>query len=508
MSGTSTLPLTATAEDVSDCYPGYERFAQLRKTEFRRLDEQGHAYLDYTAGNLYPESLIAQQFEKLRHSVLGNPHSKNPSSDASSLTVHEARKKVREFLGDHAGQYEVVFTFNASHSLKLVAESYPFCADTIFAYAQDNHNSVLGIRDYALKAGSSLFRWKLEPDFTLDPAKVPALKSGQKGLLAFPAQSNSTGIKHSLQYVAHFQQLGWDVMLDGAAFVSSSPLNLAEVQPDFLAFSFYKMFGYPTGLGALLINKAGRNGQASALEKLVSRKACIAGGTVDMISSSDVELVNSQTRNALLYRDYRAFEEGTPSYLDMQAISDGIDFLQEVGMENIRHHNQQLMSRLCMEVSQFSYPNGTPLGLIAGGAERKDRGGNVLIKFLHPNGKQIWCGTLEERLRRYNADPAHKKLSFRIGTFCNPGVDECFTGTSDEEISERFRLKLEKAVSKHSGGQWSPEMEAEAHRNFENALGRMPGGARISVGLATVQSDLDAFLDFCRFLLKEGSERA
>jgi selenocysteine lyase/cysteine desulfurase len=51
-------------------------------------------------------------------------------------------------------------------------------------------------------------------------------------------------------------------------------------------------------------------------------------------------------------------------------------------------------------------------------------------------------------------------------------------------------------------------MEAEAHRNFENALGRMPGGARISVGLATVQSDLDAFLDFCQFLLKEGSEKA
>lgn len=500
------MPLVDVAEDGGDCYPGDAYFEALRKSEFRRLDEQGHAYLDYTAGNLYPESLIEKQFEKLRHSVLGNPHSKNPSSDASSLTVHEARQKVRDFLGDAAAQYEVIFTFNASHSLKLVAESYPFCANTLFAYTQDNHNSVLGLRDFALKNGSSLFRWKLEPDFTLDPAKVPALQTGQKGLLAFPAQSNSTGIKHDLRFVHHFQQLGWDVLLDGAAFVSSSPLNLSEVQPDFLVFSFYKMFGYPTGLGALLVNRKGRNGQPSALEKLVSRKACIAGGTVDMISSSDVELVSSQTRNALLYRDYRAFEEGTPSYLDMQAISAGIDFLQDVGMENIRIHNQHMMSRLCLEVSQFAYPNGAPFALIAGGAERTDRGGNILIKFLHPSGKQIWCGTLEERLRRYNADPAHKKLSFRIGTFCNPGVDECFTGTTDAEISERFRLKLEKAVSKHSGGQWSPEMEADAHRNFENALGRMPGGARISVGLATVQADVDAFLDFCRFLLKETSE--
>ena len=75
-------------------------------------------------------------------------------------------------------------------------------------------------------------------------------------LFAYPAQSNFSGVKHPLDLVARAQTKGWDVLLDAAAFVPTNRLDLTAVQPDFVSVSFYKMFGYPTGVGALLIRRS------------------------------------------------------------------------------------------------------------------------------------------------------------------------------------------------------------------------------------------------------------
>src|SRR6478672_6607065 len=136
----------------SDCIQRENFFNGLRKKEFSRLDRSGHVYLDYTGGNLYPESLLDKHHQFLKNYVCGNPHSTNPASQLSERLVNEAREKVLNFF--NASDYYCVFTNNASGALQIVGESYPFSADSHLLLTADNHNSVNGIREYCKRKGS------------------------------------------------------------------------------------------------------------------------------------------------------------------------------------------------------------------------------------------------------------------------------------------------------------------------------------------------------------------
>ena len=223
--------------------------SELRSREFSRLDETDHAYLDYTGAALYPMGLVEAHTAMLRDAVLGNPHSESQASLASSALVAEARERVRRFF--HADDYEVCFTANATGAIRLVAESFPFGPGRSFLLTADNHNSINGIREYARRAGAAMHCLAMNGDLQLAPGRLP----DGPGLFAFPAQSNFSGVKHSLDLVGAAQDRGYAVLLDAAAFVPTNPLRFDVVRPDFVALSFYKMFGYPTGVGALIARR-------------------------------------------------------------------------------------------------------------------------------------------------------------------------------------------------------------------------------------------------------------
>src|SRR5205807_8418562 len=90
-----------------------------------------------------------------------------------------------------------------------------------------------------------------------------------------PAQSNFSGVQHPLDWIEVAHRYGWDVLLDAASFTPTNRLDLSRWQPDFVVQSFYKMFGYPTGVGCLVARKA-------ALAKL--RRPWFAGGTITVSS--------------------------------------------------------------------------------------------------------------------------------------------------------------------------------------------------------------------------------
>ena len=251
-------------------------FEKLRKSEYRRLDESGEVYLDYTGGNLYPESLIDTHHEWLKNNTFGNPHSINPTSERSSKWIEETREAVLKFF--NARDYHCIFTQNASGALKIVGESYPFDENSQFLLTADNHNSVNGIRQYCLNKGGQFHYVPMNPDdLSIDHNRLlNDLSSAPKDinkLFAYPAQSNVSGVKHSLSWIQTAHDHGWDVLLDAAAFVPTSVLDLQTVQPDFVSVSFYKIFGYPTGLGCLLVHN-------SKFDKL--QKQWFAGGTVKL----------------------------------------------------------------------------------------------------------------------------------------------------------------------------------------------------------------------------------
>lgn len=209
----------------------------------------------------------------------------------------------------------------------------------------DNHNSVNGIREYCKNSGGS-FKYspiQVENLSISENALEKKLKNpiNKNKLFAFPAQSNVSGIKHDLKWILKAKELGWDVLLDAAAFVPASILDLKKYKPDFVSISFYKIFGYPTGLGCLLVRK-------STFNKL--EKKWFAGGAVSLAS------VKAPFR--FLTDNHERFEDGTINYLDIPAIKIGLEYIESIGMNRINERIESLMNYLYSELKTLCHSNG------------------------------------------------------------------------------------------------------------------------------------------------------
>ena len=129
-------------------------------------------YLDYTGAALYLESHVQWHLEPLRNHVFGNPHAENGASRFATRWAEAARAAILSFLDADATEYEVVFTPNATGAAKLVAESFPFRRGSRLVLSADNHNSVLGIRQFARNRGASISYMPLHQDLTNDRYRV------------------------------------------------------------------------------------------------------------------------------------------------------------------------------------------------------------------------------------------------------------------------------------------------------------------------------------------------
>jgi len=376
------------------------RFEELRAREFSRLDECGTAYLDYTGSALYPESLLRAHEDFLEHHVLGNPHSENPASAAATKIVDDARLDVLDFFGADPAEFTVVFTSNASAGLKLVGESYPFRPGSRYTLLEDNHNSVNGIRVFAERAGADVIYLPIDAELRFD-RNTPLPPAGDApSLFAFPAQSNFSGVRHPLDLADEAAGAGYDVILDAAAYVPTSDLDLSGVPADFVCVSFYKMFGFPTGLGALIARR-------EALARL--HRPWFAGGTV--------EYVTVQTRAHRLLRGAGGFEDGTPDFLGLAALHGGLAFLRDLGMEAVNRRVRSLTARLLQILASARHPGGEPAVRVYGPDSMEARGGTVAFNLLHPDGRPVPYGEVERAA-------SERGLALRGGCFCNPGAAE------------------------------------------------------------------------------------
>ena len=207
--------------------------------------------------------------------------------------------------------------------MKLVGESFPFSDRSRLVLTADNHNSVNGIREFARAHGAEVEYVPLTvPELRHDEAAVlGALERaapGARHLFAYPAQSNYSGVRHPLEWIPAAQARGWDVLLDASAFVPTSRLDLSRWHPDFVAVSWYKAFGYPTGVGSLIVRH-------DALARL--RRPWFAGGTIGIVSVLE-------PRHTLA-PGVTGFEDGTIDFLALPAIETGVRFLETVGVDTI-----------------------------------------------------------------------------------------------------------------------------------------------------------------------------
>ena len=439
--------------------PALPDFAALRAQEFSRLDAEAHAYLDFTGAALYPESLVAAHAEMLRASVLGNPHAESPASLASSALIAEAKAHLLQFLDADATEYDVVFTASATGALALVGSGFRFGPNAPFVLTADNHNSVNGIREYARRAGATVRYLPLDAELRLDApecriAELPRSRGeGARGLFAYPAQSNFSGVKHPLSLVRFARSRGFRVLLDAAAFVPTSRLSLRTVPADFVALSFYKMFGYPTGIGALVARR-------DALAELA--RPWFAGGTVEWVSV--------QHGTHALREGAAGFEDGTADFIGIGAVPRGLAFLEALGMPTIERHATRLAQKLLHALGQLRHRNGVPLVRIYGPADAIDRGATLAFNVLDANGDAIPFTQVEERARL-------ARVSVRGGCFCNPGASEAAFGLPAEQSA--------RCLAEVTREGWSiPRFAACMH-------GYAVGAVRASFGIPSNQSDLE-----------------
>lgn len=443
-------------------------FEELRQREYGHLNNSGQVYLDYTGGNQYSTSQLQHHFQLLSTHVFGNPHSVNPASAFSTAQVEATREKVLSFF--RAQDYHCIFTANATGALKIVGECYPFEDKGRFVLLADNHNSVNGIREYCHEKGGSFTYCPIHyEDLQIDGGRLAQLLSDTgdyaNKLFAYPAQSNVSGIRHDLGWIAKAQEFGWDVLLDAAAYVPTTTLDLSVVRPDFVSVSFYKIFGYPTGIGCLLVRK-------DKFHKL--HKRWFAGGTVTLVSISSPHHFLSQT--------HERFEDGTVNYLDIPAVRSGLAYIEQIGMDRIHNRVDGLMAYLVKQLMVLHHHNGAALIKIFGPPAHRHAGGTLIMNVFDLEGKQYAFEHIEQEASKMD-------ISIRSGCFCNPGIDETNNCLTADELAGYYS-------SRNNGD----------YRDMMAYLEKMRGAIRVSVGIPTTKRDLDRFVAFISGYLNKSAD--
>jgi selenocysteine lyase/cysteine desulfurase len=443
-----------------DLYPEYARTGrldELRRSEYGYLDEQGHLYLDYTGAGLAARAQLRAHEERLAGAVFGNPHSVNPTSAAATELVEQARDRVLAHFNADPDEYAAVFTPNATGAARLVGEAYPFTRRTRLVLTFDNHNSVNGLREFARRGRARTVYVPTEaPELRVSPPVLAdVLTRGRRGLFAYPAQSNFSGVRHPLDWVGLAQGLGYDVLLDAAAYLPTATLDLGVVRPEFVIVSWYKLFGYPTGVGCLIARR-------DALARLV--RPWFSGGTIQAVS------VGMPWHT--MAPDESAFEDGTLNFLSVPDVRFGLDWLAGIGVELIGTRVRCLTDWFLRRLTALTHSDGTPLARVYGPVDTRDRGGTVAFNLLDATGRVV-----DERL--VAAETAAAGISLRTGCFCNPGVGEDAFG-------------LDANALKPLRGARTDSLD-----DYLRLIGLPTAGAiRVSFGLVSTVDEVERFLDF------------
>ncbi|XP_053570573.1 molybdenum cofactor sulfurase [Bombina bombina] len=448
---------------------------EIRKKEFSRIGDS--IYLDHVGTALFPQSLLERFMKDLSENVYGNPHSQNIISRLTHDTVEHVRYRILQHFNTDADDYTVIFTSGSTAALKCAAETFPWTSKgsdnkgSHFCYFTDNHTSVVGMR--RITSMMNVSNDPIRPEeIVLSEYEAPDSEyecTNPCHLFCYPALSNFSGIKYPLSWIEgiksgriHPNKISgnWFVLLDAASYVSTSPLDLSIYQPDFIALSFYKIFGFPTGLGALLVSKR--------VAPLL-RKNYFGGGTAAAYLSGEDFYV---PKPSIADR----FEDGTISFLDIIALKHGFDVLEGLtgGMENIKSHTHTLASYTYSVLSALRYANGQHVVQIYSDTEVRNsdvQGPVITFNVLDENGDIIGYSQVDKMASLYN-------IHLRTGCFCNTGACQKHLGLSNSDVKNNLQ-------SGHICGD-----------DMDIIDGCPTGAIRISFGFMSTFEDARTFLKF------------
>jgi len=450
--------------DVELCSAYNKRVETIREIEYPTL--VGATYLDHAGTTPYAKSAIESWTRELTTNLFGNPHSASASSQLSTRRTDDIRLKVLKFFNADPEDFDIVFVANATAAVKLVVEAFrDQSCGFWYGYHSDSHTSLVGCRELATK-GSRCF----EDDQSLRQwiSAIPHQdeEDDYPSLISYPGQSNLTGRKLPLNWSGKIRRNAARcskqiyTLLDAASLASTSPLDLSDTAtaPDFVALSFYKIFGFPD-LGALLVRK-----ESAAV---LLQKRYFAGGTVDVVVSIDEPW---HAKKGILHA---ALEEGTLPFHNILALDHAMAAHTRLfrSMTDVSRHARYLAEQARGFLGRARHANGVPASEVYGDSDSENIGPIVAFNLKDSSGKFISASEVEKL-------SIVKGIQLRTGGMCNPGGIAKHLSLSGRQIRSNY------GAGYRCGGE------------SDLINGQPVGAVRISFGAMSTRSDLENFKAF------------
>lgn len=354
-------------------------------------------YLDSGATSQKPNSVIdaVSNFYRLHNAAVHR--GAHQLAEEATDAYEGARTTVANFLGGDTD--EIIFTKSATESLNLLAYAFSnvepenrfnlTTSDRIVVTEMEHHANLIPWQQLAKRSGAELAWFAVTADGRLDLANLTEVITANTKVVSLTHQSNVLGTINPLSaIVARAHEVGAVVILDACQSVPHMPVNVKELDIDFLAFSGHKAIG-PTGVGVLW-------GRAALLKDLPP--FLFGGSMIESVTMTDATWAQSPRRH----------EAGVPNMAQAVGLAAALDYLTNIGMNEIHAHEQTLGTYLLNRLQEI------PALKLVGPTEMSDRGAVVSFTFgdIHPHdlGQYLDAQGIAVRTGHHCAWPLTRKL--------------------------------------------------------------------------------------------------
>ncbi len=318
--------------------PITDNFSAKRKIDFPILTQKIHGknlvYLDSAATALKPWPVIERLSHFYTYETSNVHRGAHFLADKATVAFEQTREKTAKFIGAASAE-EIIFTSGTTQALNLVAHSYGLknikAGDEILVSEMEHHANIVPWQMLCEKTAAKLVVAPVLETGDLDLESFKKLLNNKTKIVAITHCSNTLGTYNDIQNICQLAHaVDAIVVVDGAQAITTIPVDVQKLDADFYAFSGHKLFG-PFGVGVLY-------GKKSLLQNMPPYQG---GGS--MIATVSFE---KTTYNDVPYR----FEAGTPAIAEVIGLGAAIDYVNNIGFDEIQDHEQTLLQLATREL--------------------------------------------------------------------------------------------------------------------------------------------------------------
>jgi cysteine desulfurase/selenocysteine lyase len=382
--------------ELTGLLPGLEIIRKDFPILERRLSgDQRLVYLDSANTSQKPQVVIDTMVDHLEHHNANVARAMHQLGAEATAAFEDARDKVARFL-NAPSRDEVIFTKNASEALNLVANTLAWggplqvgAGDRVVITEMEHHSNIVPWQLLTQRTGAELRWFGLTDDGRLDLSNIDELITPETKVVSLVWVSNMLGTINPVAEIARrAHEVGALVVLDASQAAPQLPIDVQEVDADFLVFTGHKVTG-PTGIGVLW-------GKTELLDQL---PPFLGGG--EMIATVTME---KSTYAGIPHK----FEAGTPPIVEAVGLGAAIDYISELGLDNIHRHEQAITGYLLEGLASVAGVT------VVGPTDASHRGGAVSFEVagVHPHdiAQTLDARGIAIRAGHHCAKPAHKRF--------------------------------------------------------------------------------------------------